>query len=119
MKPGKLVLAIVLLGVTFLPGCGQSGTQLTSADLGAFDSATSEMKQRWSSAQAAAATNDYVGSILTLRSMLSPSLSKEQIQAVQKALSSVDSKLMKAVERGDPVAQKALETLNASGTERR
>jgi hypothetical protein len=98
-----------------IAGCGPGGRKLTSADAKAFDGASPELKERWAKAQAAAATNDYVGSILTLRSMLSAGLSKPQIDAVQDALASYDAKLMKAVDKGDPAAQKALETLRSPG----
>ena len=98
-------------------GCGQSSSKLTSADLKTFDGATPQLKQNWAQAQAAGATNDYVQAIVTLRSMLSANLSKEQIEAVQNALSACDAKLMKAVNRGDAAAQKALETLRSPGTQ--
>src|SRR2546427_406393 len=44
-------------------------------------------------------------------------LPKEQIDAVMDALSTYDAKLMKAVNRGDPAAQKALETLRSPGSQ--
>ena len=82
----------------------------------AFDGATPELQQKWARAHASGATNDYVQCILILRSMLSPSLSKDQIEAVQNALSAYDAKMMKAVSRGDPEAQKAYETLRSPGS---
>jgi hypothetical protein len=106
-----------MLCAALLFGCGQSSSKLTSADLKTFDGATPQLKQNWAQAQAAAATNDYVQAIVTLRSMLSANLSKEQIEAVHNALSACDAKLMKAVNRGDAAAQKALETLRSPGTQ--
>ena len=96
-----------------LCGCGQGGRKLTSADIKAFEGASPELKQNWAQAQGAAGTNDYVVAILTLRSMLHQNLSKEQLEAVQNALSTYDAKLMKAADRGDPAAQRALETLRS------
>ena len=98
-------------------GCGQSSSKLTSADLKAFDGATLQLKQNWAQAHAAGATNDYVQAIVTLRAMLLRDLSKEQVQAVKDALSAFDAKMMEAVDRGDPAAKKALETLSSPPTQ--
>jgi hypothetical protein len=110
-----LFAPIALFSIVLVNGCGPGGRKLTSADAKAFDNASPELKERWAKAQASIATNDYVGSIVTLRSMLSAGLSKPQIDAVQDALASYDAKLMKAVDHGDPAAQKALETLRSPG----
>ena len=116
----KNLISFLLLAVSsalLLCGCGQASPKLTSANKKAFDGATPELQQRWAQDQAAGATNDYVQAIVTLRSMLSRGLSKEQIEAVQNALSSYDAKMMKAVDRGDAAAQNALETLRSPGTQ--
>ena len=117
MKRLLQITSGALIWAVLLCGCGEKTRKLTAADAKAFDSASPEIKQSWALAQAAAGTNDYVVSILTLRSMLSRGLSKEQIDAVMDALSTYDAKLMKAVNRGDPAAQKALETLRSPGSQ--
>jgi len=115
---GIIVFSILVVAlVTWLPGCGPAGRKITTADANAFNDASPELKEKWAKAQAAAATNDYVGSILTLRSMLSAGLSKPQVDAVQDALASYDAQLMKAVAKGDAAAQKALETLRSPGAQ--
>src|SRR5437764_838029 len=104
MKNLILLAFLSLFSAMLLCGCGQASRKLTSADLKAFDGAGADLKQSWARAQAAAATNDYVVAILTLRSMLHQDLSKQQLGAVQNALANYDAKLMKAVDRGDPAA---------------
>jgi hypothetical protein len=109
------ILLSVCLGL--FCGCGRSGTELTEADARAFDGAPTELKQYWAQANAAAATNDYVQAIFTLRSLLRQSLTAEQLAAVQKALEAFDAQMMEAVARGDANAKKALETLSSSSTQ--
>jgi len=110
-----IIFASLCAGLLF--GCGQSGNKLTSADAKAFDSATPELKEKWQKAQSAITTNDYVGAIVTLRAMANAALSKPQVEAVRNALSSYDAKMMKAVDRGDPAAEKAFETLRSPTTQ--
>ena len=113
MNPLVPLISLTLLSVCLFFGCGQGGRKMTSADAKAFDNAAPELKESWQKAQSAGATNDYVVAILTLRSMLPRGLSKPQIDAVQNAISTYDGKMMKAVDRGDPAAQKALEILRS------
>ena len=117
MKNRILFSTWAILSAVLLGACGQGNPKLTSADTKAFDSATPQLKQKWAQAQAAAATNDYVQAIVTLRAMLLRDLSKEQVQAVKDALSAFDAKMMKAVDRGDPAAKKALEALSSPPTQ--
>ena len=117
MKRVILIASFALSWAALLGGCGQGGPKLTSADMKAFEGAAPELKQSWDLAQAAAGTNDYVSAILRLRSMLSPNLSTEQLQAVQNAISSYDEKLLKAADRGDAAAKKTLETLHSPGVQ--
>jgi hypothetical protein len=98
-------------------GCGK-GPKLTAADQKAFANAAPDIKQSWVVAQAAAATNDYVQAILTLRSLLGPALSVEQIEAVQNAITAYDTKLVNAASHGDTEAQKQLDTLRSAATRR-
>ena len=102
-----------MLSAALFCGCGRGGPKASSADQKAFDGASPELRELWVQAQAAAATNDYVVAIMTLRSMLPRNLSEGQMAAVQNALGNCDSKLTRAASRGDPAAQKALETLRS------
>ncbi len=104
-----------ILVATLLAGCSK-GNKLSSADQNAFASATPELKQSWADAQAAAAANDHVKAILTLRAMINPALSPGQITAIHNALEASDAVLMKAASHGDLEAQKKLETLRAAST---
>ena len=114
--PNALVLCFSAIVVaTVFAGCSK-GNKLSSADQSAFASATPELKQSWADAQAAAAANDHVKAILTLRAMINPALSPEQITAVHNAIEASDAVLMKAASHGDLEAQKKLETLRAAST---
>ena len=115
----KLILSLLFAAASAvaLGGCGPGGAKVTAANKKAFDNSTPDLQRKWAQAQAAGATNDYVQAIVTLRSMLPQNLSKEQIEAVQNAISMYDANMMKAVDRGDAAAQKALETLRSPGTQ--
>jgi hypothetical protein len=112
-----ILISSVSLFCALLFGCGK-GPKLTAADQKAFANAAPEIKQSWAQAQAAAATNDYVLAMVTLRSMLGPALSVEQIEAVQNAIRTYDAKLVNAASHGDTEAQKQLETLRSASTRR-
>ncbi len=108
-----LLSLVAVFSCAVLLGCGRGRGKLTAADMRAFDGAAPGIKQSWAQAQAAAETNDYVQAILTLRLLLRQDLTQQQVDAVRNALISDDAKLMRAVDRGDPAAQKALETLRS------
>ena len=112
-----LYASLAAVSTALFSGCGPGSPKVSPTDLKAFDSASPELKERWMQAQAAGGTNDYVQAILALRSLMPLNLSSDQRKAVENAISACDAKMMKAVERGDPAAQKALETLRAPGTQ--
>ena len=115
MKHLRLFAFLQLLALALLlSGCGQGAPKVTETDNKAFETASPELKQNWAQSQAAASTNDYTTALVTLRSMLAQNLSIEQIEAVQNAMRACNAKLMKAVEKGDPAAQKAFEALKSS-----
>ena len=96
-------------------GCAQkTGTQLSSADLKAFDSAAPEVKQMWSSALEVSKTNDYVGGQTLFYKLLSGELSPEQRAAVGKASTDLNNRLYAAFEKGDPQAQKAIQEMRSN-----
>ena len=117
MKKLISLLLFAVVSAVLFGGCGPGSAKVTAANKKAFDSATPELQRKWAQVQAAGATNDYVQAIVTLRSMLPQNLSKEQIEAVQNAISMYDANMMKAVNRGDAAAQKALEILSSPGTQ--
>jgi len=117
LKSFILFASLAVFFATLLCGYGQGTARLTPADLTAFDGAAPELIESWVQAQAAAGTNDYVRAILTLRSMMPRNLSGEQMKAVQNAIGACDAKLMKAANRGDSAALKAVETLRSPGTQ--
>lgn len=117
LKSLILCASLAAVSTALFCGCGPGSPKVSSADLKAFDSASPELRERWTQAQAAARTNDYVQAILALRSLMPLNLSAEQRRAVDNAMGACDAKMMKAVEHGDPAAQKALETLRLPGTQ--
>ncbi len=117
MKQLILITSVSLLFTALFVGCGKSA-KLAAADQKAFANAPPEVKQPWDLAQAAAATNDYVQAIVTLRSMLNPTLSVSQIEAVQNAIRTYDAKLVSAASHGDQEAQRQLEALRSASTRR-
>lgn len=100
-----------------LAGCGEKAPKVTATDAKAFEGADPELKVSWDRARASGATNDYVGAILTLRSLLPRNLSPAQRTAVENAMGQYDGQMMKAVNRGDPAATKALEALRSPGAQ--
>jgi len=117
MKNLILFLLLAVASAVVLGGCGPGSAKVTAANKKAFDSATPDLHRKWAQAQAAGVTNDYVQAIVTLRSMLPQSLSKEQIEAVQNAISLYFANMMKAIDRGDAAAKNALEILSSPGTQ--
>ena len=101
--------------LSLLCGCGQkTGTQLSSAELKAFDSAPPEIKQMWSTALEVSKTNDYVGGQTLFYKLLSGELSPDQRSAVSKASTDLNTRLYAAFEKGDPQAQKAIQEMRAN-----
>ena len=112
----KALWILLLAGVAgILFGCSQKA-RLNESDLKVFDGASPDLKQCWQTACAAAATNGYVETIVRLRVLMGENLSAAQRAGVEKAMTDIDARLMKAVNRGDPSAQKALETLQSPST---
>jgi hypothetical protein len=110
-----------LLCLLVAAGCGQkqSNANLTAADLKAFDSAPVEAKQIWVSAMEAAKTNDYVGAETMLFMLIRQDISEPQKQAANRQIGAVHQRLLAAVEKGDPEAQKALQELQQNPPNRR
>lgn len=115
MKARFLTLFSGLCALVWLCGCGEGAPKVTSADMKAFEGGAPELKQAWSEAHAAAATNNFEIAIGKLRSLLSQTLTVDQTEAVQNALRAYNTKLLIAADKGDAAAKKVLEELRATG----
>jgi len=112
------LLALLVGALLLVAGCGQKVAKLTSEQSKAFDSAPPEVKQTWDKALAADKTNDYmtaVGSLDELKKMI---LSDQQTQALDAERSAFGERLMKAVDKGDPTAIKAVQSSEKSRNNR-
>ncbi len=119
----KFIQWAALIGVPcvfLLAGCGQKpGGQLTDNERKVFDSAPAELKQTWEIALEASRTNDYAGAQTFFYGMLNQELSPAQREAVSKASTEVQQRLYDGVEKGDPVALKAMQDMRQNSPSRR
>ena len=105
-------LSFVTAVILSLAGCGHKGSgELSSAEAQAFDQASPEMKQMWTVAVEASKTNGYVTAYNMLYTLGGQNLSPDQKQAVSKQTASLNDRLLAGMEKGDPVAQQAMEDL--------
>lgn len=80
-------------------------------DKSAFNNAAPEVKQVWKVAVAADHASDYLAANTNYVSLLSQSISAAQLVAVQAALQGLNERMRTAADKGDAVAQKAVEEL--------
>jgi hypothetical protein len=106
MKKNCFSTISAILLCLMLAGCDQSGV-----NKGAFDSAPPDVKQAWEKGLAASTANDYVTASQAFNSLLHGALQADQLVSVQAALSTLNRNMNAAAAKGDPAAQKALETL--------
>lgn len=99
-------LAVVSL---LAAGCGDHAPQLTSEQSKSFDSAPPEVKQVWDKAIAADKANDYETAGALLDSLLKMNLTDQQKQALNAERNAFSERLMKAVDKNDPAAIKAVQ----------
>jgi hypothetical protein len=113
-------LTVVLALASGLTGCDKgkpSGDPAKQTQ--AFQSAPAAIQAGWQLAIAAAATNDYATSILTLRRLQGqPDLTPEQKTAVNDRLDELNRQLAEALQKGDPNAAKAMQTMQQQGRSR-
>ncbi len=121
MRSFLITFSGLLLCLMVVVGCGKktSSTSLTDGDMKAFDSAPAELKQIWVSATEAARTNDYVGAETMLFMLIRQDISEAQKQVANRQIGAVHQRLLAAVEKGDPDAQKALQELQQNPPNRR
>jgi len=102
-----LVWGRILFGGFLLVGCHKDFTAINT-----FQSAGPERKAVWDAAVSAMNSNDYLGAITNLDSLLAlTDLSAEQHKAVKEAEDNIRGRLFTAAEKGDANAQKAVEEL--------
>jgi hypothetical protein len=112
-----LLLGILAAGLV-LAGCGRKAPGITDADSKAFATAPADTKALWEQAVAAEKTSDYVATQAAIRQLRQQSLTPEQQGAVENAARTNGEKLLNAFNKGDPAAQKAMETLRQQDNRR-
>jgi hypothetical protein len=105
----------ILAGASSLlvTACSHKGGGLSAKEEAAFDQAASDVKQMWTKASEAAKANDYVTAYNLYYSLLNAELTPAQKQVVSKANGVLNERLLAAMEKGDPEAQKAMEELRS------
>jgi hypothetical protein len=99
-------------------GCKKS-SQAAAVDAKAFDSASAELKEAWSTALKAAEANDYATAYITLAQMRTqPGLSGEQGRAIASESTIVHARMDEAAQKGDPNALKAIQDIRAASRTR-
>jgi hypothetical protein len=113
-----LPLAVVGFALMLLcAGCGPKAPTLSSQDMKAFESAPAEVKQTWEKALAADRANDYVNAAALLNSLEQMTLSDPQKQALAVERDAFGQRLMKAAEKNDPAAVKAIQNSTSGRNE--
>ena len=99
-------------------GCKKSG-QTAAADPKVFDSASSELKEAWSTALSAFQTNDYATAYITLGQMRKQAgLNEAQNLAIAAESTLVHTRMDEAAQKGDPNALKAIQDIRAASRTR-
>jgi len=102
-----LRVGLFFAGILFLAACNKN-----PASGNAFQSAPAEKKAVWDAATSAMSSNNYLGAITNLDSLLAQTdLSDEQKKAVTAAESSIRDRMYTAANKGDAAAQQALDEL--------
>ena len=95
-----------------LVGCGRNPSSIGAGYAKAFQSADAKTKAAWELAMQAVTTNGYATAILTLKELKEqPGLTPEQTKAVSETVDAVSDQMYKALNKGDPNAQKAIQDL--------
>lgn len=104
-----------LLGMLLLcAGCGDKTPRINGDQVKAFDGAPAEVKQVWEKALAADKANDYVTAAVALDNLNKMTLSEQQVQALNVEREAFGLRLMKAVDKNDPAAIKAVQSSKKS-----
>ncbi len=102
-----LPVACLVAAFLFVPGCGKGDPKPVN-DTQAFVSANSDLKSEWDKIADADTANDYATVILNSRKLLPEnSLTPEQRSALTAIMTAANTRMMDAVQKGDPAAIKA------------
>ncbi len=118
MKKSLTLACLLASACLFLQGCGDNGYSLSKQDLAAFKDATPEMKQAWEQGLKADKANDYLTAGTNYRSLLTKSITPDQLVAVQTALGGLNYRMNDAAAKGDASAKKAIEALKEGAPKR-
>jgi hypothetical protein len=119
MKKTCLVLVLAVVACGFLAGCGGGGgVSLSSADAKVFNDAPAPIKQAWEKALALDKSNDYVAAGTAFFELQRENLSASQSNSVRTALIALNQRMAEAAFKGDPAANKALETFRTMNSRR-
>lgn len=115
MRRGSFIIAVgfCLTAILVSIGCGsKSPTGALSGLTAEFQSADPAVKAKADLAAANFKTNDYVGTVVTLRDLkTAPGLAPKQLKAVDTALDAVLGKVFDEASKGDPHALEARDAL--------
>ena len=115
-------LGAIMLGLALaLTGCGKGAAKTSNAaqQEQIIQSASPAVQAAWQLAVAAAATNDYATSILTLRRLQgNADLTPDQRTAIAARLEAVNAQLTAGLQQGDAAATKAMQTMQQQGRTR-
>ena len=105
-------ISLALAAVLLCGGCKKNGAAgPTAAEIKAFDTATSEVKQVWQAALQADGTNDYTGALTLYSALLRENLTPAQSEVVARVSTSLNQRMFSAAQKGDPAAQAAVQEL--------
>ena len=99
-------------------GCSDNAYNLSKQDLAAFQNAAPEMKQAWEKGLQADKANDYLTASTNYRSLLTKSITAEQLVVVQAALEGLNYRMNEAAAKGNASATKAIEALKEGAPKR-
>lgn len=115
----QMLIALGLLGVAVLTGCGESESKLSRGMKRAFDAAPAELKQTWERGLQANAINDYFTAYMTFLGLSREQLSPQQTESVRAAMVGLNQRMYRAANKGNDAAKKAVARLQAASQGRR
>jgi len=110
--------SLLLFASLLFSGCSDNGYALSKKERAAFKDATPEMRQLWEAGLKADHANDYLVAGNNFRSLLTNTITADQLVAVQTALGGLNIRLNEAAAKGDAAAQKALDAVKSTSPHR-
>jgi hypothetical protein len=106
----QIAVAILLMVVLVIEGCGRKGIPKVASDTKDFEAASPEIKADWGRAMSAVAAHDYATAILTCRKLqMQKELTPEQRTAVIDTITAENNQLLDGLKVGDQNAIQANE----------